>query len=489
MALRVLLADESSTIKKVIQLALQDFSVDVKTVHLGIDVLEVARQYKPQIIFADVLLQKKNGYEVCYEIKSDPSTQQIPVILMWSSFMAVDHNRIAEVRSDGQLEKPFDVDDLRALVMKLVPELRESPVANYLNFGASTTATFQDEEKQRSREFKKTSQRPLSPAHQAAAELASYPPPQPARFSETTRSNEIPEDRVNSGSLESGLNPSESSKELRSWTMEDFEDLGNFADNAEVSLSMDHPAVTPHSTSHMSSVPQELPLESFQNPTPEATPDFDFNDFKFSTDDLHSEQDEPPLSPLKSQNLMNQKSSPSNDNSDSFFSPVENSQRSTLDDFRIDLNDDSEEDFILADISQDRPISRPEARSETRSETRPDARYEARPDARPDARYDSPSSFNRPMDNVKSADEGSFQSFDTLPSLNEFKEFINPKTPAPLETQDDLSILISRHVERALREHLPKIIEESVRKLLPGVATSIITREIEKVAEELSKLS
>ena len=54
MALRVLLADESTTIKKVMQLALQEFAVEVKAVRSGLDVSEVARSFSPDIVFADV---------------------------------------------------------------------------------------------------------------------------------------------------------------------------------------------------------------------------------------------------------------------------------------------------------------------------------------------------------------------------------------------------------------------------------------------------
>src|SRR5690606_3309788 len=93
MALRVLLADESSTIKKVFQLSLQDFAVEVQPVNVGLDVLAVAKKFQPDIIFADVLLQKKNGYEVCSEIKHDPQLSKIPVVLMWSGFMELDEDK------------------------------------------------------------------------------------------------------------------------------------------------------------------------------------------------------------------------------------------------------------------------------------------------------------------------------------------------------------------------------------------------------------
>lgn len=134
MALRVLLADESSTIKKVMQLALQDYAVEVKAVPVGIDVLPVTKSFKPDIIFADVLLTKRNGYEVCSDLKSDLETQNIPVVLMWSGFMEIDEQKVSACRADGRLEKPFDAETLRSLVQKFVPKTVSNPISTYLKF-------------------------------------------------------------------------------------------------------------------------------------------------------------------------------------------------------------------------------------------------------------------------------------------------------------------------------------------------------------------
>ncbi|WP_413586814.1 response regulator [Bdellovibrio sp. HCB274] len=134
MALRVLLADESSTIKKVMQLALSDFAVEVKAVPVGLDVLPVAKSFKPDIVFADVLLTKRNGYDVSLELKSDSETTNIPVVLMWSGFMEIDENKVTESRADGRLEKPFDAEHLRGLVNNLVKKTSENPVSQYLTF-------------------------------------------------------------------------------------------------------------------------------------------------------------------------------------------------------------------------------------------------------------------------------------------------------------------------------------------------------------------
>ena len=134
MALRVLLADESSTIKKVFQLALQDFAVEVKPVNVGLDVTAVAETFKPDIVFADVLLQKKNGYDVSLEIKQNSDLQNTPVVLMWSGFMDLDEDKMQASGADGQLEKPFDVKSLRALVQSLVPRTQEQTLSSYLSF-------------------------------------------------------------------------------------------------------------------------------------------------------------------------------------------------------------------------------------------------------------------------------------------------------------------------------------------------------------------
>jgi CheY-like chemotaxis protein len=134
MALRVLLADESSTIKRVMQLALQDFGVEVKAVPVGLDVLPVAKTFNPDIIFADVLLAKRNGYEVCAELKADAETQSVPVVLMWSGFMEVDETKINQSAPDGRLEKPFDAEALRKMVQDLVPKTQDNPISAYLQF-------------------------------------------------------------------------------------------------------------------------------------------------------------------------------------------------------------------------------------------------------------------------------------------------------------------------------------------------------------------
>lgn len=132
MSLKVLLADESSTIKKAFQLSLGEFSADIKTVPSGLDVVSVALDFNPDIIFADILLGKKNGYDVCAEIKNHPKLKTTPVILMWSSFMDFNSVLANQSGSNDKLEKPFDAQSLKEIAKKFVPKLTPHPLDGLL---------------------------------------------------------------------------------------------------------------------------------------------------------------------------------------------------------------------------------------------------------------------------------------------------------------------------------------------------------------------
>lgn len=134
MALRVLLADESSTIKKVIQLTLQDYAVEVKAVPVGLDVLPVARAFLPDIIFIDILLPKRSGYEVAQDLRKDPLTQKIPLVMMWSGFLQVDEAKLKASQVNRKLEKPFEPDELRKIIHDLAPKTASNPISAFLQF-------------------------------------------------------------------------------------------------------------------------------------------------------------------------------------------------------------------------------------------------------------------------------------------------------------------------------------------------------------------
>ena len=132
--MRVLLADESPAIKKVFQLALQDYAAEVRSVSTGFDVEPVIKQFSPDIVFADVLLQKKSGYDVSASLKSSSEFRSIPVVLMCSGFMEVDEDKFEVSSANARLEKPFDINTLRSTIKDLVPKTKTQTLSDYLDF-------------------------------------------------------------------------------------------------------------------------------------------------------------------------------------------------------------------------------------------------------------------------------------------------------------------------------------------------------------------
>ncbi|MBI2836712.1 MAG: response regulator [Acidobacteria bacterium] len=124
MGQRILLADDSHTIRKVVELTFADTDFQVVAVQNGDLALQKIRESKPDIVLLDVIMPGKDGYEVCDLVKSDPSMAGVPVLLMAGSFEPFDKERALRVGSDGFLQKPFDSRSLIARVNELLEAAR-----------------------------------------------------------------------------------------------------------------------------------------------------------------------------------------------------------------------------------------------------------------------------------------------------------------------------------------------------------------------------
>ena len=120
MSKTILLADDSVTIQKVVAISFASEDVTVVTVDNGDDAISKAREIRPDIVLADVVMPGKNGYEVCAAIKEDPDLQQIPVLLLTGTFEAFDEARAREVGSAGHIAKPFEAQSLINEVRRLI---------------------------------------------------------------------------------------------------------------------------------------------------------------------------------------------------------------------------------------------------------------------------------------------------------------------------------------------------------------------------------
>lgn len=112
MARKLLLADDSITIQKVVELVLAEEDFEIKSVSNGEDALNILSSFKPDIVLADIEMPKVNGYQLCDRIKKSPELSHVPVILLAGAFEPIDEELASEVRADDSVIKPFESQEL-----------------------------------------------------------------------------------------------------------------------------------------------------------------------------------------------------------------------------------------------------------------------------------------------------------------------------------------------------------------------------------------
>lgn len=120
MAHKLLLADDSVTIQRVIELTFADEDIEVSAVGDGQQAIERIRADRPDIVLADVGMPERDGFEVAAFVKQDPDLCHIPVLLLTGAFEPVDNDRVQAVGCDGVLAKPFEPQLLIAKVKELL---------------------------------------------------------------------------------------------------------------------------------------------------------------------------------------------------------------------------------------------------------------------------------------------------------------------------------------------------------------------------------
>ena len=120
MAHKLLLADDSVTIQRVIELTFADEDVQVLTAGDGDQAIARVEADRPDIVLADIGMPKRSGYDVAAFIKERAEFSHIPVLLLTGAFEPVDEARAREVRCDGVLVKPFEPQHVIARVRELL---------------------------------------------------------------------------------------------------------------------------------------------------------------------------------------------------------------------------------------------------------------------------------------------------------------------------------------------------------------------------------
>ncbi|WP_374426741.1 response regulator [Ideonella dechloratans] len=109
---RVLVIDDSNTIRRSAEIFLRQGGYEVILAEDGFDALAKVNDFEPDLIFCDILMPRLDGYQTCAIIKRNPRFAQVPVIMLSSKDGVFDKARGRMVGSDDYLTKPFTKDQL-----------------------------------------------------------------------------------------------------------------------------------------------------------------------------------------------------------------------------------------------------------------------------------------------------------------------------------------------------------------------------------------
>jgi twitching motility two-component system response regulator PilG len=110
--LKVLVIDDSNTIRRSAEIFLKQGGHDVLLAEDGFDALAKVNDYQPNLIFCDILMPRLDGYQTCAIIKRNAKFSSVPVVMLSSKDGVFDKARGRMVGSQDYLTKPFTKDQL-----------------------------------------------------------------------------------------------------------------------------------------------------------------------------------------------------------------------------------------------------------------------------------------------------------------------------------------------------------------------------------------
>jgi twitching motility two-component system response regulator PilG len=119
--LRVMVIDDSNTIRRTAGTLLKKEGCEVVTANDGFEALGRIAEVQPQVIFVDIMMPRLDGYQTCALIKSNQLFKNTPVIMLSSKDGLFDKARGRIVGSEQYLTKPFTRDELLDVVRRYAP--------------------------------------------------------------------------------------------------------------------------------------------------------------------------------------------------------------------------------------------------------------------------------------------------------------------------------------------------------------------------------
>jgi len=122
MAKSVLIADDEANISLAIQFLMKRAGYEVRVAADGEEALESVRQSPPDLIVLDVMMPKRDGYDVCQTIRSDPKLAGIKIVMVSAKGGPIEVEKGKALGADDYLVKPFSTQELANRVRDLLAD-------------------------------------------------------------------------------------------------------------------------------------------------------------------------------------------------------------------------------------------------------------------------------------------------------------------------------------------------------------------------------
>jgi DNA-binding response OmpR family regulator len=120
MTKRVLIADDSANTRGILRFMLQNQGFELLEAEDGVDAIAKAVAHVPDVIVLDGMMPKKSGFDACRDLKENPRTASIPIILLSAAAQVEpNHDWVHEAPADKFIPKPFQMRDLLAAIESL----------------------------------------------------------------------------------------------------------------------------------------------------------------------------------------------------------------------------------------------------------------------------------------------------------------------------------------------------------------------------------
>jgi DNA-binding response OmpR family regulator len=117
---KILIADDNENIREALTYLLEDEGYKLWLAKDGADALKKVREFKPDVLFLDIMMPEINGYDVCRKIKADPELKNIYVIMLTAKGQVAEQERGKEVGADEYIVKPFSPMEILAKVKSIL---------------------------------------------------------------------------------------------------------------------------------------------------------------------------------------------------------------------------------------------------------------------------------------------------------------------------------------------------------------------------------